>query len=73
MGGWDPLILQLQLKVTPCAWWISKVPELFGPESVTASNRTLETGASGTAQKIPGALAVVAELAVTLLKVMWSQ
>ena len=67
------MILQLQLKVTPCAWWMSKVvlpPELV---NVTASNSTLETGASGTDQKIPGPLAVVPALAVIFLKVMLFQ
>ncbi len=62
------MIRQLQLKVTPWAWWMSKVP--FVLLRVTASNSTLDTGASGTAQKIAGPLAVVPALAVTFWKVM---
>jgi hypothetical protein len=43
------------------------------PVKVTASKRTLETGASGTAQKIAGPFAVVPALAVTLRKTIWFQ
>lgn len=55
VGGWAPLIRQLQVKVTPRAWWMSKVL-LVWSVTVTPSKSTFETGASGTAQKIPGPL-----------------
>ncbi len=45
----------------------------LGPVTVTASSKTLETGASGTAHMIPGLLAPLAVEAVMLRRVMLLQ
>ena len=48
VGGAWPSTRTLHMTVTPLAWWNSKLTPL-GPVTVTASSKTLETGASGTA------------------------
>src|ERR1700722_11818660 len=72
VGGVEPLISQLQLKVTPWGWLMLKATPL-GPVIVTPSNKTLETGASGTDQNIPGPWAPEAVEAVILRRVMLVQ
>ena len=70
VGGCVLLTRQVQVKVTPRAWWISKV---LGPVTVTPSNDKLDTGDSGTAQNIPEPLAPEAVEAEIFLKIILFQ
>jgi hypothetical protein len=62
---------QLQSKVIP---WVLNTSKIFDPVKVQASNSTFDTGAWGRPQTIPTlAVPVEAWLAVTFLKMMFSQ